>query len=857
MNFLGSGWQSDDTSGSMIRNSFQVREDEERAGNTRVIQHFVVFVCIAFSALGIVFLGSSVRTQLSDLASVQTDGVEMSLARIRTDFHDLEAAVDRARAGYSGVDDIGRSLDQISARLEILRSDERFRGIGGVGQVFDSMERTSAFVETVRRKLVPGVDYALLGQYVRMHEFLPDAIEENGIRVLKVYTATLRTNVAATLVRLAGFVAVLLITMLILTIYLSWQGRIVLARARREASAASRLEAILDTSQDGVVVVDGRGRIRACGASALRLFGAEEIGIMGRRLSNLISVPENILQEVRQDTFSGIREVEMILPNGIRFFAEISGTAVGEKKSESTVYFIRDVSHRKAIEKELIEARDEALAGQAAKSSFVAIMSHEIRTPLNGIVGIIDLLSETDLSEEQSRLLKNMEVSSRVLLSHLNNVLDISRSEAGNFVLAPRSSRLRDIVRDVVQCQADIASSKGNRIVEDVIGDDDMIYEVDPDRLRQVLINLVNNSQKFTESGEIRIEVEKLMSDGPKDRLEIRVCDTGTGIPESRIGKIFDDFETLDTSYARNQSGAGLGLGIVRRIVDAMNGTVDVESIEGESTQFTITLDLPRSDAPWDVSGHSKVDQGEIVRTRILVAEDNDINRTVFEKILEKMGAQVTAVNNGALALESSQKQEYDVIFMDVSMPVMDGLTATREMRAAGVSADILATTADISFSEKADYDQSGFSGLIPKPVSRDTLRRILCSRELPIEVRKSRRSENDDAATAILNWEILDEMRQDIGEETLSGLVSKMMDEAADLVRDLEGMTCWKSAALSLHSLAGAAGTCGATRMNHVLRSLENTVRTKEIVLAPDDMRLVRTVISSTEKEYVARGLL
>lgn len=810
----------------------RVKADEERAGTGRIIQHVVVFVSVALTLLAMTFFVLSVDRQLDRMGEVRAEGVGESSEGIAPEFRKFEIALLRANEAGAGPVRVAFGNFNESLMNSVLVMDARAGGIPP-----DARESIAAVKDFLRRAgpVVGGADAEIMraaGDISRnMKEIRGHVVDiENRLREISSRRLdVIRGEITSTLVRLAGFVAVLLISLLMMTIYLSWQGRLVLSRARREARMAKYLEAIIDSSQDGVVVTDTAGAVKTFGKSAIRLFDRSPETVEGRDFSSLLGLSGKSFDDIRSGCLGGVMEINVITPSGKAFPAEISSRRERAFGEEVVVFFVRDISHRKAIEQELRKARDEALAGREAKANFVAVMSHEIRTPLNGIMGIMDLLSDTPLDDEQKRLLENMEVSGRILLSHLNNVLDITRSDAGQLALAPRAASIGAVISDVVQSQSDAASRKGNILSGEVIPPDDFVYRFDPDRLRQVLVNLVGNAQKFTSSGEIRVEVERLCRKEDRDTLEIRVSDTGSGIPEDKIETVFRDFETLDTSYSRSQSGAGLGLGIVRRIVEAMDGIIDVDSLEGCGTQFTIHLEMERAEKPDDPESPSPgKERGPILRRSVLVVEDNDINRDVIRKSIEKFGGEVDVAENGHVGVLKADEKPYDIIFMDIGMPVLDGVEATRRIRqGSGLSKEsvIIATTADMSFSERGAVDHAGFTGILTKPFSREVLEGLLAEEDIPADVPAGggRRP-----GGAVLDDRIIDELREDLGEDSAERLLTDMMKDASNFIDWLDDAGSVDEIGLRAHSVAGAAGTCGASELCKSFRQVEELARSE-----------------------------
>ena len=359
-------------------------------------------------------------------------------------------------------------------------------------------------------------------------------------------------------------------------------------------------------------------------------------------------------------------------------------------------------------------ARRKAEVASAAKSDFLAVISHEIRTPMNAVISAANLLRRTRLDSQQREHVSMLIDAGDVLMGLLNDVLDFSKIEAGKMELESADMIVRDRLSTVVRLWEPRAMANGVRLKIRIASDVPVAVRTDPLRVQQILFNLMSNAVKFTHEGEIRIEAS--WTDG---RLNVAVTDTGCGIPADRLGQIFNSFEQADVGTTRRYGGTGLGLSISRKLAELMGGALTVESIDGEGSTFTLSLPMTATESAAAQPVRAVETRGSLMGRSILAADDHEVNRRILQLLLEPHGCRLTLVENGAEALEAASGQRFDAILMDMQMPVMDGLEATRRIRAGQINGDtpVIALTANALDVHRAAWDAAGVHAFLTKPI--------------------------------------------------------------------------------------------------------------------------------------------
>ncbi|PYE84733.1 hybrid sensor histidine kinase/response regulator [Pseudoroseicyclus aestuarii] len=835
---------------------------------------------VAAAALALVVLGAMTLDLLRkrNLESlVRSDNVQWNLSQLEVEFLRLENAVIVARNADA---EPGRAPDE--ADFEAIRRwfDVLYSRAASLGQapIFDGVaaEEHATALGLLRDTLdtwvplIDGSDAALRRVLPGLATRIADSRDEmrtlsiQGLTASTVMAESYRREVDATLLRVGlGGVALLALLLLLLVSTLR-SGRRAQINADAAGEASSRYEALLSSSMDAIIATDSHGRIIEFNATASRLYGWPRDEAVGQTIQGLLSPPERrgLVAKAYAELRNGERPpseepVQMLglRRDGTTFPGECRLRIARQGCDMLFVMAVRDVSAEVAAKEAMAHARDEALAAAKAKSDLLAVMSHEMRTPLNGLLGTMELMRDEEMTDRQRDRLRIIETSGRLLLSHVNDVLDISRLDSGKVDLTEEAFDLEALLTEVAEGQRSLAQARDTEITVALDPALPQYFTGDPIRLRQIVLNLVGNAAKFTEGGTVMIEAER----GLPGEVELRVIDTGCGMSKQNLMRIFEDFVTLDSSYTRTSGGTGLGLGIVRRLVRAMGGKIGAESEEGAGSVFTLHLPLRSAEQPIGSVAASEPDP-QVPARRILVVEDNEINRIVVSEMLRKEGHEVTLACDGAEGVATAQGGGFDLILMDISMPRMDGVTATRTIRGTEGPCrfvPIAALTAHAMPEEIARFHEAGMQHVLTKPLSRAALRDLILSAGTPPK------AEDGEAAVETCRSEVVDQAVRDafyadLGEDRAGELLETYIEDSgrslSRLVEQSESLPARQLQA-ELHRLAGAAGLFGAVRLTEALRRLETLGKTGQEPAMRAGVARLPEIWEATVTQLVSRG--
>ena len=632
-------------------------------------------------------------------------------------------------------------------------------------------------------------------------------------------------------------------------------GAALVQQRTRLVASQQRLSATLENISQGILMIDADGTVPVLNQRAVALLGLpQDLAYEGITFAEILDwqllhadllPPAPGEPDIRASARKRLFEppsYERTRPNGVALEVRTQMLPDG-----GAVRTYTDITERKRTAQALEAARDAAEAASRARAKFLAIVSHEVRTPINGVIGISGLLLDSELSAEQRHYAEALRESAEDLLRIINDILDFSKLEANRMDLDVISFDFPHVVMGVIDLLHVKASEKQLSLSADIAPDMPRHLRGDPGRIRQILLNLVDNGLKFTESGGVTVSVTLLSRVGDKVRIAMRVRDTGIGIPKAALAGLFEQFNQVDSSISRRFGGTGLGLAISRRLIEQMEGSIAVKSVLGEGAEFTfdLLLEVDHSHAAmpqtaFRLNKPSGPAQAVIParRLRILLAEDNPTNRMVAVARLETMGHRVDAVANGDEAVAAVQTVPYDMVLMDVMMPGTDGLTATRMIRDFGGPASeipIVAITANVMRQHQQACTEAGMDGFLGKPFLTEELQAIVDSAIAGTLRGKPSVSLNGARAPMPLHPEtfsaeaqpdrrIFAALVEQVGQETAEILLVALRDEGVlrlKALRTASGRGDGVALSREARALAVAADTVGVAGLADQARSL------------------------------------
>ncbi len=614
------------------------------------------------------------------------------------------------------------------------------------------------------------------------------------------------------------------------------------------------LEQLFEASTEAIAFINENDRVARINSQFTQIFGFEADEVIGKSLDETIIPPthhaegRNVKAEIKKGMhifYETVRQHK----DGHFLDVSITGMPISIAGKDAGVYTIyRDISNRKLAELELKKAKQTAEEATLAKSSFLANMSHEIRTPMNAIIGLSQLAMQTSLTPQQLDYQKKIQTSANSLLRLLDDILDFSKIEAGKLDLEKNSFNLKAVLERVSSIINVESSEKGIAFSLSIPDSIPTHLLGDAMRLEQVLINLTANAVKFTSRGSVSVGLDLVAESEHAVELRFVVSDTGIGMSPEQIEQLFQPFHQADLSITRKYGGTGLGLAICRRLLDMMGSEIQVKSTLGAGSEFAFQVDFEKalSDAPELIAGISRdLAKQLLANRRILLVEDNDTNLQVAQELLEQVGIDVVSVTNGLEAVTLATKERFDGILMDLQMPVMDGLTATREIRKGPSPPDlpILAMTANAMAAARDECLAAGMNDHIAKPIKPAILYETLARRIRP-DVDESVYL-NAGGAPGPVSVESVGEMPDLDGINLKSGMVAvngdwdlytkllhNFRDRHRGITREIRKQLedgNLNVAQRMAHTIKGVAGTLGAHKLSTISSQLETALKKED----------------------------
>jgi PAS domain S-box-containing protein len=493
----------------------------------------------------------------------------------------------------------------------------------------------------------------------------------------------------------------------------------------------SFFKTVVEDGSDVIIIINYQGEIKYVNPSVKDTLGHSQKSLVGKNFFDYL-VPSSKkkvkkkFEQIKQRAYLKSIEFQFLCKDGSYKYLELNSINLRQKeKIEGLILDCRDITERKKDAEELQRA-------QKAKDQFMAHISHEIRTPINGIVGMATLLSQNPSVIEQSTYLNAIKSTADTLKVIINDILDLASIESGKLKLEQIGFSIKDLLQSLISTFDHQAKERNIQLLSLLEVDANGIFIGDPVRLNQILINLISNAIKFTETGSIHVKCFVHKKEKRKYQIKFEVIDTGIGIPRNKLDTIFESFSQADASVTRKYGGTGLGLTIVKQLVEMQGGTISVKSKVNEGSTFSFILPYLRGtvDSGRLVNSTKTLDNRKKLKgVRVLLVEDNDINRLYAQSILKSWGCKVEPAENGLIAVDKVKNQTFDIVLMDIQMPLMDGFEATKSIRSLAKPKNqlpIIALTANATSKDMAKCIAEGMNECMAKPFTPEDIYRVI-----------------------------------------------------------------------------------------------------------------------------------
>jgi PAS domain S-box-containing protein len=838
-------------------------------------------VAVTLGAMGYVFV--KIDRELDRSATVNSDNVTWTLAQVEVDALKLQRAVVAAAESPGdpkALDDVRLAFDIFYSRFNVVARSDQMKELPVTQELRETLWSDDGFFERVT-PLIDGDDTTLSAALPSLRQEVARVADESRAEVVASLQTLMesgdsrRNELRRSLQVFASAALGLLGLMAGLSVVIILQNRAQSRRSETTERAVHNLRATIESSLDAIIITDALGQITDCNAAAEFIFGRTRDACHGIRFPQLLSREghDDPLASLHQMMRSGSPELQdgrlqmtATRADGARIPVEVALTeAKGASGEPMFIAFIRDISERIEREESLRKARKDALKGEEAKSRFLAVMSHEMRTPLNGLIAATELLqSSTDLDQRQSWLSEIVLSCGWAALDQVNNVLELTRlgsEQSASYQLSDFSPA--QVIRDLILQNQPHAAKRGNVLQFEGA-------ETAPDKVSaprqlflRVLYNLIGNAIKFTDAGNVTVRLAAAPRDnGSKTHLTIEVIDTGIGIAEGDLERIFHNFETLDASYARMREGTGLGLGIAKLSAEAMGGTIRVSSALGKGSTFTFDVTLPvAAEATDSVADAAALAEDDIPALNILVVEDNPINSLLLTEMLRLRGHTVTTAVDGIEAVEHATNTAFDMILTDISMPRMDGLEATRRIRKDGAcrTVPIIGVTANASPEKMPEFLGAGMTDVLVKPITRAALMAIIANYARGAVRNRPRAAAPAETSVPLLNTDVFDETMEEMGRDFVERIADRLLHETESVIiqlHDLGAAGAFEEAGKAAHKTAGAAAAIGLSGLHSALARYEHAALASDGNGTSAALADVRRVLPGTVAELRSRGL-